>query len=233
MNRTALQQCSYGVYIISAQEGGKLNGQVANTVCQVTSDPAMVSVCVNKQNLTHDMIAGGRAFSVSILDEETPMQLIGLFGFKSGRDIEKFEGINYKLGQTRAPIVLDHTTSYLECELAGSMDVGTHTIFLGRVVDAEVVSDARPMTYEYYHRIKGGKSPKTAPTYAGTGREEKIRGKEEKTMASYKCIVCGYIYDPAEGDSASGIAPGTAFEDLPDSWVCPVCGAAKTEFEKA
>src|SRR5208337_5449797 len=113
MNRTALQQCSYGVYITSAQEGGKLNGQVANTVCQVTSDPATVSVCINKQNLTHEIITRGRAFSVSILDEETPMQFISLFGFKSGRDIEKFEGINYKLGQTRAPIVLDHTASYL------------------------------------------------------------------------------------------------------------------------
>jgi len=233
MNRTALQQCSYGVYIISAQEGGKLNGQIANTVCQVTSEPATVSVCINKQNLTHELISKSRAFGVSILDEETPMQFIGRFGFKSGRDSEKLEGINYKFGQTRSPIVLDHATSYMDCELVTSMDAGTHTIFLGRVVDADVVSDGRPMTYEHYHRVKGGKSPKTAPTYAGPAEDEKPSKMEGKSMASYKCTICGYVYVPAEGAPDVGIAAGTAFEDLPDSWVCPICGASKTEFEKA
>jgi rubredoxin len=90
------------------------------------------------------------------------------------------------------------------------------------------------MTYEYYHQVKGGKSPKTAPTYAGPSLPEEINktDKEVRAMASYKCAVCGYIYDPAEGDSAGGIAAGTSFEDLPDSWVCPVCGAPKSEFEK-
>jgi rubredoxin len=68
--------------------------------------------------------------------------------------------------------------------------------------------------------------------HAGTAREEKTTDREGNVMASYKCVVCGYIYDPAEGDSASGIAPGTAFEALPDDWVCPVCGAPKSEFEK-
>jgi len=174
-----------------------------------------------------------RAFGVSILDEETPMQFIGRFGFKSGRDSEKLEGINYKFGQTRSPIVLDHATSYMDCELVTSMDAGTHTIFLGRVVDADVVSDGRPMTYEHYHRVKGGKSPKTAPTYAGPAEDEKPSKMEGKSMTSYKCTICGYVYDPAEGAPDVGIAAGTAFEDLPDSWVCPICGASKTEFEKA
>ena len=184
MNRTALQQCSYGVYIVSAQEGGKLNGQIANTVCQVTSEPATVSVCINKQNLTHDLISTSRAFSVSILAEETPMQFIGRFGFKSGRDSDKFEGINYRLGPSRSPIVLDYTTGFMDCELVMSMDAGTHTIFLGRVLDADVVSGGRPMTYEYYHRVKGGKSPKAAPTYVGAG-EEGTTEKKGGTMASY------------------------------------------------
>jgi flavin reductase (DIM6/NTAB) family NADH-FMN oxidoreductase RutF/rubredoxin len=231
MNRTALQQCSYGVYIISAQEGGKLNGQIANTVCQVTAEPATVSVCINKQNLTHELISGSRAFSVSILAEGTPMQFIGRFGFKSGRDGDKFDGVNYRLGPSQSPIVLDHTTGYMDCELAASMDAGTHTIFLGRVVDADVVGGGRPMTYEYYHRVKGGKSPKTAPTYIGAGKDEKTERKGG-VMASYKCSICGYVYNPAEGDPDSGIGASTAFEDLPDSWVCPACGAAKTEFEK-
>ena len=77
-----------------------------------------------------------------------------------------------------------------------------------------------------------GKSPKTAPTYAGPGEDEKKSKKEGEIMASYKCNICGYVYDPAEGDPDAEIAAGTAFKDLPDSWVCPMCGAPKTEFEK-
>ena len=87
---------------------------------------------------------------------------------------------------------------------------------------------AEPMTYAYYHRVKGGKSPKTAPTYV---KEEKAPAKA--TGEKYTCKVCGYIYDPAQGDPDNGIAPGTAFDDLPDSWTCPVCGADKTKFDKA
>ena len=111
------------------------------------------------------------------------------------------------------------------------MDAGTHTIFLGRVVDADILSNGRPMTYDYYHRVRGGKSPKTAPTYVGAGGDETTE-KKGGTMASYKCNICGYIYNPAEGDPDAEIGADTAFEDLPDSWVCPMCGAPKTEFEK-
>jgi flavin reductase (DIM6/NTAB) family NADH-FMN oxidoreductase RutF/rubredoxin len=232
MNKGALQKCSYGVYVISTQYEGKLNGQIANTACQITSEPPTISVSLNKDNLTHDLITKSRVFSVSILSEEAPMQFIGRFGFKSGRDTDKFDGISYRLGTTSAPIVLDYVTSYAECELISSMDVGTHTIFVGRVIDAEMVSEGKPMTYEYYHQVKGGKSPKTAPTYVAADESEKKNEKEETKMASYRCLVCGYVYDPAEGDSTAGIAAGTAFEDLPDSWVCPVCGAPKSEFEK-
>ncbi len=232
MDRMALQKCSYGVYVIAAQADGKLNGQIANTVFQVTSDPATVAVCINRNNLTHELIGKSRAFSISVLSEEAPMPFIGRFGFKSGRDTEKLDGVQYKAGTTKSPIVLEHATSYMDCELIGSLDVDTHTIFVGRVVDAEVVGAGEPMTYAYYHKVKGGKSPKAAPTYAGPVEEPKPQVKEAGTMASYKCVVCGYIYDPAEGDSAAGIPAGTAFEDLPDSWVCPVCGAPKTEFEK-
>ena len=105
-------------------------------------------------------------------------------------------------------------------------------------MDAEVVSNNRPMTYEYYHQVKGGKSPKTAPTYAGPAgpagpvANEQTSQKESERMSKYKCKICGYIYDPSEGDPDGDIAAGTPFADLPDSWVCPMCGAAKTEFEK-
>lgn len=232
MNKSALQKCSYGVYVVSSKKDGKLNGQIANTVCQVTSEPPTISVCINKENLTHDFIMGSRAFSVSVLSEDAPMQFIGRFGFKSGRDIDKFEGINYRIGKTEMPIVTDYAAGFMECRLTGTMDVGTHTIFVGQVVDADVVGDSRPMTYEYYHQVKGGKSPKGAPTYAGPAEPATSAEKEVPKMESYKCNVCGYVYNPAEGDPGAGIEPGTPFESLPDSWVCPVCGAPKSEFEK-
>jgi rubredoxin len=129
---------------------------------------------------------------------------------------------------TGAPIVLDYTIGFMECEVLSSTDVGTHTIFIGKIIDCDILSDAEPMTYAYYHQIKGGKSPKTAPTYI----KEETTPKMASTTNKYKCKICGYIYDPEKGDPDSGIKPGTPFEALPDSWVCPICNAPKSEFEK-
>jgi rubredoxin len=135
--------------------------------------------------------------------------------------------VDYKVGVTGAPIVLENTIGYLGAELIDILDSGTHTIFIGRIVDAKIINDGEPMTYAYYHNIKGGKAPKTAPTYIKVESRKEV-GK----MAKYKCTVCGYIYDPEKGDPDSGIKPGTPFEGLPDDWVCPVCGAEKSAFEK-
>jgi flavin reductase (DIM6/NTAB) family NADH-FMN oxidoreductase RutF/rubredoxin len=227
VNLKTLYKISYGLYVISSRKGDRLNGQIANTVFQVTSDPPVVAVCINKQNLTFECISESKAFSISILSINTPMNFIGLFGFKSGRDMDKFIGVNYKLGSTDSPIVLDNTIGYLEVRVTGSMDVNTHTLYIGNVVEAEVTSDEEPMTYAYYHQVKGGVSPKTAPTYIKPESEQAKGG-----MQKYKCTVCGYIYDPEKGDPDSGIKPGTPFEELPDDWVCPVCGASKDQFEK-
>jgi flavin reductase (DIM6/NTAB) family NADH-FMN oxidoreductase RutF/rubredoxin len=227
MNIKAVQKICYGMYVISSKKGGQLNGQIANTLFQITSDPPTVAVSINKQNLTHEYIQESKVFTASILSKEAPMTLIGHFGFKSGRELDKFKDRTYKIGITGAPIVLENTIGYLECEVLSSTDVGTHTIFIGRIVDCEILSDAEPMTYAYYHQVKGGKSPKTAPTYI---KEEKPQGTV--LSSKYKCNVCGYVYNPEEGDPASGIKPGTPFEDLPDDWVCPVCGAPKSEFAK-
>jgi ferric-chelate reductase [NAD(P)H] len=93
------------------------------------------------------------------------MTLIGRFGFMSGRDLNKFEGISYKIGKTGAPIVLDESVAYMEFIVTSTLDVGTHTIFVGELVDAELLSDEEVMTYDYYHRVKRGVSPEKAPTY--------------------------------------------------------------------
>ncbi len=228
MNRAALHKISYGLYVVTSGQDGKFNGQIANSMFQVTSDPATVAISINKQNYTNELIKLSRKFVVSILSEETPMPFIGNFGFKSGREVNKLQNVKIKTGVTKVPIVLENAVSYIEVELQKELDCGTHTIFVGNIVDCDIVSDAKPMTYAYYQQVKGGKSPKTAPTYV----------KDEPSVAApspastYTCSVCGYVYDEAKGDPDNGIAHGTKFEDLPDSWTCPICGADKSKFEK-
>jgi len=226
MDTKALYKIGYGLYIVSSMQGEKRNGQVANTVFQITSQPPTIAVSINKTNLTYEYIRASRVFAVSILAQDTPLAFIGHFGFKSGRDIDKLKGINYKTGVTQAPIVTDHTLAYLEARVLQEVDAGTHSIFIGELVGAEVIEEGEPLTYAYYHQIKRGTTPKTAPSYIEEAKEAGTK------MAKYKCTICGYIYDPVEGDPDGGIKPGTPFEALPDDWVCPVCGAAKSDFEK-
>lgn len=228
MNYKTLHKISYGLYVVSSKKENKFNGQIANTVFQVIAEPPTIAVSINKQNLTHQFIQKSRKFAISILSKETPMKFIGHFGFKSGKEIDKFKDVNYKVGNADVPIVLDNAVAYLEAEVIEEADVGTHTIFIGKVVEAEILKNEEPMTYAYYHEVKRGKAPKTAPTYIIKEEPEKEVGK----IAKYRCKVCGYVYDPEKGDPDSGIKPGTSFEELPEDWVCPICGAGKDEFEK-
>jgi len=165
MNTKALRNLSYGLYVVASEKQGKLNGQIVNTVFQVTSDPPTIAVSINKQNLTHEFISVSKVFTVSILSQETPLSFIGHFGFKSGREVDKLKDVNYKLGEAKAPIVLDHSVAYLEAKVINQLDVGTHTIFIGELVGADVLSEGDPMTYAYYHQVKRGTTPKTAPSY--------------------------------------------------------------------
>jgi flavin reductase (DIM6/NTAB) family NADH-FMN oxidoreductase RutF/rubredoxin len=231
MNPKTLHKLSYGLYVISSIKGEKKNGQIANALFQVTAQPSTIAASINKQNLTHEYISTSKVFSVSILSKNTPMPFIGTFGFKSGRDIDKFQNIHYKIGTTKAPIVLDNALAYIEAQMINKIDIGTHTIFIGKVQDCDVLSNDPVMTYEYYHEVKGGFSPKSAPTYSSEEDNKKQKPKEEEKMVEYICTVCGYVYDPLKGDPDNGIAAGTAFKDLPEDWVCPVCGAGKKAFE--
>ncbi len=226
MNTKVFGLISYGMYIVSSKRGEDFNGQIANTVFQVCAEPPVIAVCINKKNFTHEFIGKSGVFTVSILSKEAPMKLIGQFGFKSGRDIDKLKNVKYKIGVTSVPIILDFTVGFIEAEVMKSMDVGTHTLFIGKVVEAEVSGNGEPMTYAYYYKIKGGRSPETAPTYVKSEKEEVNK------VDKYVCKICGYVYDPEKGDEDGGILPGTPFEEIPDDWVCPVCGASKDQFEK-
>lgn len=229
MDPNVLHNMSYGMYIVSSNKGELLNGQIVNTVFQITSEPVTIAISINKQNLTHEYIETSSRFALSILDEKTSLAFIGKFGFKSGRTENKFKDINFKKLPSGCPVVIDNTLCYIEAKVVKKMDCFTHTLFIGEMTDSEMLKNGKPMTYDYYHQEKRGTTPASAPTYI---KSEAPGTKKEVLMQKYRCVVCNYIYDPAVGDPDGGIKPGTTFESIPDTWVCPICGADKSQFEK-
>lgn len=226
MDAKALYTLSYGLYVVAARKGERQNGQIANTVFQISSEPPTIAVSINKQNLTHEFIQAGQSFTVSVLAKDAPLSLIGQFGFKSGREIDKFASVSYALTPGGLPYLTAHTLAYLEAKVDKTLDVYTHTVFIGIVQEAAVLLQGEPMTYAYYHQIKRGTTPKTAPTFAAAHAAPAV-----KEAPKFRCSVCNYVYDPSLGDPENNIGPGTPFEALPDTWTCPICGAGKEAFE--
>jgi flavin reductase (DIM6/NTAB) family NADH-FMN oxidoreductase RutF len=172
MDLKTLYKVSYGMYLVCSKKGDKLNGQLANTVFQVTSEPPTLGISINKKNLTHDFIDESKVFSISVLGVSTPLPFIGRFGFRSGRDFNKLEGVSFKLGQNGAPVVLENAVGFLEARVVKQMDVGTHTIFVGEITGAEILDEKQEcMTYGYYQQVKRGTTPSTAPTYIAPAKE--------------------------------------------------------------
>jgi len=232
MNIEAFFKITYGLYIVTSKKDDLLNGHISNTVFQVTAEPPQFAVCSNKDNLTTDYIIQSGVFAVSIIEQDVDLQYIGRYGFKSGKDFNKFQYVNYKIGKTGAPIVLDKTVAYFECEVVQTFDVGSHIIFIGKVVDSEIIDESKiPLTYSHYRNVIKGVSPKNSPTYIDKSKLEHEK-PALKAGKMYKCQVCGYVYEPEVGDAEQHIKPGTAFEDLTDNWICPVCGATKDMFEE-
>lgn len=221
INYEAFFKITYGLYIVSSGNKDEGNGYVSNTVFQVTSEPPRFAACCNKDNLTAEFIQKSQAFSVSILNQNASSEVIGKFGYKSGKDIDKMDGTQVKYGETGVPIVLDDCISFLECKVVQTIDVGTHLMFIGEVINAEVIDGTKDaLTYLYYRQVKKGLSPKNAPTYINKSKLE--TNADNSSDKKYKCPACGYIYDDA--------VESVKFIDLPDDWVCPACGTEKADF---
>jgi flavin reductase (DIM6/NTAB) family NADH-FMN oxidoreductase RutF/rubredoxin len=217
----ALLRITYGLFIVSSGDRQHGNGFISNTVFQVTSDPPQFVVCCNKNNYTAGVIEKSGAFSVSILEKETSSEILGRFGFKSGKDFDKLEGMSVKYGQTNVPIVLNGAIAFLECRVVSTIDVGTHLMFVGELIQSVLLDNTKdPLTYLYYRQVKKGTAPKNAPTYIDKSKLE--QPAVSWTLKKYKCLVCGYIYDEA--------IEKVKFAELPDSWRCPVCGSEKSDF---
>ncbi len=221
---------SYGMYVVSSKSGKKINGCIVNAVAQVAATPPRIAVSVNKENLTHDYITKSGIFSISILDENTPMKFIGRLGFQTGRDVDKLRDIQYELGTDDCPVITEHSLGFLEAKVIDQVDVGTHTVFIGEVMRGQRLREGTPLTYSYYHQVKRGRTSKRAATYMPPAPKAEPPEKISKVQ-EYQCEVCGWIYNPELGDPDNGIPPGTPFEDLPEDWTCPLCGANKAQFK--
>ncbi|MDR1873561.1 MAG: flavin reductase family protein [Synergistaceae bacterium] len=160
----ALFTFSYGLYIVSTTLGDRLNGQVADAVMQLTADPICVAACLHKNNYTAELLEQSRKFSVSVFSEDVPLPFIGNFGFRCGREHDKFVNCNYRMTTGGLPIVTEYTIAALEADVIDIADVHTHKLFIGRVKTAQILNEGNPLTYADYHKIKKGKSHANAPS---------------------------------------------------------------------
>ncbi len=228
VNLEAFFKISYGLYVVSSRLNDKLNGYISNAVFQVTAEPAQFAVCCSKNNYTAELINKSKILSISVLKKEASSQLISIFGYQSGKDIDKFANIKFKTGSTGTPILLEDTIAWFECRVVQTFDVGTHILFTTEIVDNDIIDKTgEPLTYAYYREERKGKAPKNAPTYISP---ESIN-TSESNIDKYKCLICGYIFDPSIEDKEHGFPAGTDFNKLGDDWRCPVCGTDKSSFE--
>lgn len=221
MNKNVFRNLSYGVYIVSTLDGTRNTGCVANSIMQITSSPATIAVSMNHDNYTNSCIQDSGKFAVSILSETSAPSLIGQFGFQSGKDVDKFDKVDFTIKEGLP--VLNDSCGYIVCKVIDKMETSTHTVFLGEVIDGDTIESSPAMTYAYYHNVVKGKSPKNAPTYIAEEDSSPKKEPSESTASSkWVCQICGYVYD---GD--------VPFEELPDTYVCPICKQSKDKFQSA
>lgn len=203
MDQKAMYKLSYGLFVLTAKEDGFDNGCIINTAMQVTSSPNRISITVNKQNRTHDMVKATGLFNVSVLAEDASFDTFKHFGFQSGKNVDKFEDYGPKeRSENGLYYIKNGVNSYLSGKVVQEIDLGTHTQFIADVTAGEVLSDVPSVTYTYYqNNIK----PKP----------EAPKEKAGKTV--WVCKICGYVY---EG------------EELPADFVCPLCKHGASDFEK-
>ena len=187
IDKIAFRSLSYGLYLVTAQDGEKQAGCVVNTFSQVTSSPAQASIAINKDNFTTGVITASGMFEVSVLAQDAPMELIGRFGFHSSADTDKFQETETRVDEAGVPYVAEHTVAHFCVKVKQTMDLGTHLYIMGEVVESAVLSSEEPMTYAYYHQVKGGKTPPKASSYEqpenAQEQKEESEGAAARTFA--------------------------------------------------
>ncbi|MCL6447344.1 MAG: flavin reductase family protein [Armatimonadetes bacterium] len=155
--------------IVSSKKGERLNGLVVHAVFEVSIGVPAVVIAVNQNNLTYDYIRESGAFTVSVLEKDTPLPLIGLFGFKSGREVDKFKNVDYATGKSGLPYLLTNCLGYLECRVVQTFNLAALTLFAGKVTGSAILKEGAPLSTHHYRKVMKGKFPKTSSLYGQGG----------------------------------------------------------------
>ena len=221
MDQTAYFKLSYGLFVAGVESEGKLNGCLINTASQATSDPGRLVATMMKTNLTTELIKKKGSVAISVLSMECPISTIGHFGMNSGRDKDKFADVAYAKDANGNPYLLGGLNARFQCKVEQVIDLGSHNLFVLAVEDCFTVSDADPMTYADYRRLKASGFAKKEVEAQAQKAPEQPKAEAPKTE-SWICTVCHYVYD---GD--------VPFEETDEDYRCPVCGHVKGVFSKA
>lgn len=204
MDDKALNKLSYGLFVLTAKDGEKDNGCIIDTAIQAASDPNQISICVNKANYTHDMVLKTGIFNISVISKDVAFDLLKHFGFQSGKNVNKFDNFtDCKRGNNGVYYITKGTNAFISVKIDKTEDLGSHTMFVGKITDMEVLSDKPSATYEYYLNDIRPK-PQEA-------------GKTEDGQVIWRCTICGYEY---------------IGEEIPNDFMCPTCNHSSTYFEK-
>lgn len=201
MDKKALYNLSYGVFMLSTKAGDKVNGCITNTCMQVANSPTRVAISVLNTNYTCDLIKESGIFALSMLDQSATFETIKHFGFQSGREVDKFADITPPTNEQGVPYMGWQACAVLSCKVVSSQNLGSHTLFIAEVEEAKVLSENAPLTYaDYQSKVK----PKP---------EKK---QEDKKIIGWRCKICNYVYEGSE---------------LPADFSCPLCGHGPEDFE--
>ena len=201
MDKKALYQISYGVFMLSTKADDVVNGCITNTCMQVANSPTRIAISVLNTNYTCELIKKSGVFALSILSEDCSFQTIQHFGFQSGRNVNKFESMTPPVDCNGVPYLGWHACAVISGKVVEQMDLGSHTMFIAEVADATLLNDKAPLTYaDYQARVK----PKP----------QKVQ--EDKKIVGWKCKICNYIYEGSQ---------------LPQEFSCPLCGHGPEDFE--
>ena len=178
VDNTSLFKIGYGLYVCTSNDGEKQNGCIVNTVVQLTQEPIKVAVAINKANYTHDTVKATGKMNINCLTEGTPFSIFQRFGFKSGRDTDKFEDFEYVMSDNGVAVLTEYIDAYLSLEVTDYIDMGTHGLFICNLTESKTVSEEESVTYSYY--------------------QKNIKPRPQKKIKGFACKICGYTY---EGES--------------------------------
>lgn len=220
VDNTAFFSLSYGLYVISSQTQDEMAGCIANTFQQVTSSPLQVSVALNKDNVTTGVVRAAGRFTATCLAQDATMELIGAFGFHCSKEHDKFAVCTVSYDGAGLPYIAEQACARFSVRVVQEVDLGTHVLFVGEVEEAETLAKGEPMTYSYYHKVKGGKTPPKASSYLPETGDTVMPAAADNTprpKIAWRCTVCGHM---------------EYIDELPDDFLCPVCGVGKDMFER-